>query len=60
MPTADEIRAALPPEGITVKNLIALFRARISRIPGGKPAFIQLVKPVVKAIPGSKGLVGPK
>lgn len=60
MPTADEIRAALPPEGITVKNLIALFRARIARIPGGNPAFIQLVKSVVKAIPGSKSLVGPK
>lgn len=56
MPTADEVRAAIPDEGITIKDLVAKFKANIPKGRGNE--FIGVVKSVVRQLPG--GLVGVK
>lgn len=58
MPTADEIRAAIPPAGISIPELIKRFREQVPKTKEGNKAFIQLVLSVAKAMPGAPGLVG--
>lgn len=61
LPTADEVRAAIPAEGgIAIPDLIAKFKPQISKVPGGNKAFVEIVKSVVKVIPGTGGKVGVK
>lgn len=58
MPTADEIRAAIPPAGISIPELIKRFREQVPKTKEGNKAFIQSVLSVAKAMPGAPGLVG--
>ncbi|KAG9893557.1 Rap30/74 interaction domain-containing protein, partial [Aureobasidium melanogenum] len=58
MPTADEIRTAIPPAGISIPELIKRFREQVPKTKEGNKAFIQLVLSVAKAMPGAPGLVG--
>lgn len=54
MPTSEEIKAAIPPGGISISDLIKRFRDQVPKESNG--AFIGLVKSVAKIMPG--GLVG--
>jgi transcription initiation factor TFIIF subunit alpha len=56
MPTAEEIKAAIPAHGISVAELIRRFRESIPKTKEGNSAFISLVKSVARPMPG--GLVG--
>lgn len=58
MPTADEIKSAIPPAGISISDLIKKFREQVPKTKEGNAAFIGLVKSVAKAKPG--GLVALK
>jgi transcription initiation factor TFIIF subunit alpha len=57
MPTADEIRAAVPPAGISIPDLIARFREQVPRTKDGNRAFIQLVLSVARVKPDDRTLV---
>ncbi|KAL1301761.1 hypothetical protein AAFC00_005959 [Neodothiora populina] len=46
MPTADEVRAVVPPEGISIQNLIAIFKPRIPKRKDGSKDFVAIVKGV--------------
>lgn len=60
MPTTDEIKAVIPPGGISIPDLIAKFREQVPRTKDGNRAFIQLVLSVARAMPNHPGLVGLK
>lgn len=57
LPNADEIRGAIPPEGITIPDLIKKFRARIPRTKDGNTAFIALVRSVGRNAAHDKSLL---
>lgn len=52
LPSVDEIRNAIPVEGITIKDLIKRFRSNIPKGDDGSKAFIGLVKQVGRNAPG--------
>ncbi|THZ09546.1 Rap30/74 interaction domain-containing protein [Aureobasidium pullulans] len=56
MPTADEVKAAIPPAGITISDLIRRFKERVPK--ENNKDFIKLVSSVARAMPGGQGLVG--
>ncbi|GAB7353374.1 hypothetical protein MBLNU459_g3854t1 [Dothideomycetes sp. NU459] len=62
MPTADELRAAIPVEGITVKDLIRNFRSQIPKTKDGNAKFMALVKSVARSMgnPGGPAMIVPK
>lgn len=53
-PTVEEIKAAIPAEGIVLKDLVALFRARVQ---GRNGEFIAMVKQAGGLDPVSKKIV---
>lgn len=53
LPTVEELRAAIPAEGITVKDLIKKFRSQIPKTKDGNMKFMGLVKSVAKTLPKS-------
>ncbi|KAF2457865.1 hypothetical protein BDY21DRAFT_421178 [Lineolata rhizophorae] len=55
LPTAEEIRAKIPPEGISVSGLLASFKGRAQKGPAAK-AFTELVKSVTRYDKESKNL----
>jgi len=57
MPTADQVRAAIPTGGITIAGLIGRFRSSIPKSKEANTAFITLVKRVGKNSPEDKSLI---
>jgi len=53
-PTLEEVKAAIPKEGIEIVQLVALFKTRLA---GRNADFIQLVKRAGKQDPGTKRIV---
>ncbi|EMC92944.1 hypothetical protein BAUCODRAFT_159657 [Baudoinia panamericana UAMH 10762] len=56
-PTLDEVKAAVPDEGITIPELIVKFKPRLA---GKAQDFIAMVKQVGKQDPKTKGRIVPK
>ena len=54
-PSADEVRAAIPAQGISVQDMLKQFRGRVPR--EENLAFIKLVKTVGRNAPGDKTLI---
>lgn len=57
MPKIEDIRAAIPPEGISIRDLIKRFRSQISNSAEAKTAFIGLVRQVGRNSTADKGLI---
>jgi len=56
MPKLEDIRAALPPEGISIGEMIRKFRSQLHTAQSKKD-FIGLVKQVGKTSPHDKNLI---
>ncbi|KAF2153296.1 Rap30/74 interaction domain-containing protein [Myriangium duriaei CBS 260.36] len=56
-PSADEVRAAIPPNGISITDLIRRFRGQIPRTTEANAAFITLVKKVGRNAPNDRKLI---
>ena len=56
MPTADQIRAAIPPEGIKVHDLTKAFNS-FKKTPESSKEFIRLVKQVAMNSKTQKGFL---
>jgi len=57
LPTADEIRNAIPPQGIAITELIRTFRAQVPNNKEGTSRFIALVRSVGRNSPTDKTLI---
>lgn len=60
-PSLDEIRAAIPPAGVKVTALIAMFKSRLhGDQQNANRQFIQMVKAVGRTSPTAKGFILPR
>ncbi|TKX25683.1 transcription initiation factor IIF subunit alpha [Elsinoe australis] len=57
VPSADEVRAAIPPQGITITDLIRKFKNVMPKTKEANTAFIAIVKSVGKNSPADKTLL---
>lgn len=53
-PTVEDVRAAIPPDGIELKSLVSMFKSRVASRSGD---FISLVKLVGKQDPTTKKII---
>lgn len=60
-PSLDEIRAAIPPAGVKITALIAMFKSRLhGDQQNANRQFIQMVKAVGRTSPTAKGFILPR
>lgn len=60
MPSLEQVRAAIPDSGISIPDLIKIFRDQIPKSREAHSAFIDIVKRVGKHNPDDKKLIVPK